>query len=96
MTKRINVMYAGFIVETATTLDLFADAVPPVHGRLLHSIPRLDAVEAEPLIPIEGRPPDMRTRRSAVRSRRAARWRLDTCWTDEPGAAPVDRRARRS
>ncbi len=27
MTERINVMYAGFIVETATTADLFAAPV---------------------------------------------------------------------
>ena len=32
MTDRINVMYAGFIVETATTGDLFERAVAPVHG----------------------------------------------------------------
>ena len=33
MTQRINVMYAGFIVETATTAELFERALAPVHGR---------------------------------------------------------------
>ena len=32
MTQRINVMYAGFIVESATTIELFANPRPPVHG----------------------------------------------------------------
>ncbi len=60
MTDRINVMYAGFIVETATTGDLFERPSHPYTVGLLHSMPRLDAQEGEPLIPIEGRPPDMR------------------------------------
>ena len=42
MTQRINVMYAGFIVETATTVDLFANPSHPYTVGLLHSIPRLD------------------------------------------------------
>ncbi len=57
MTQRIIVMYAGFIVETATTADLFARPSHPYTVGLLHSIPRLDAEEGEELIPIEGRPP---------------------------------------
>ena len=44
MTNRINVMYAGYIVETATTLDLFATPSHPYTIGLLHSIPRVDAV----------------------------------------------------
>ena len=46
MTNRINVMYAGFIVETATTVDLFAEPSHPYTVGLLHSIPRLDAERA--------------------------------------------------
>ena len=57
MTQRINVMYAGFIVETATTPELFAAPSHPYTVGLLHSIPRLDAQAGEPLVPIEGRPP---------------------------------------
>ena len=45
MTQRINVMYAGFIVETATTPELFARPSHPYTVGLLHSIPRLDADE---------------------------------------------------
>jgi oligopeptide transport system ATP-binding protein len=52
MTDRINVMYAGFIVEAATTTDLFAQPRHPYTVGLLHSLPLLDATSDEPLIPI--------------------------------------------
>ncbi len=89
MTNRINVMYAGFIVETATTVDLFAEPSHPYTVGLLHSIPRLDAVEDEPLVPIEGRPPDMRHAPTGCPFAPRCRWRIETCWTDNPGLLPV-------
>jgi oligopeptide/dipeptide ABC transporter ATP-binding protein len=89
MTNRINVMYAGFIVETATTLDLFAEPSHPYTVGLLHSIPRLDTVEDEPLVPIEGRPPDMRHAPTGCPFAPRCRWRIETCWTDNPGLLPV-------
>ena len=89
MTQRINVMYAGFIVETATTADLFSRPSHPYTVGLLHSIPRLDEDEPEPLIPIEGTPPDQR--RAPVGCPFAPRcaWRLDVCWGVMPTLDPV-------
>src|SRR6185369_11557567 len=80
MTNRINVMYAGYIVETATTLDLFATPSHPYTIGLLHSIPRVDALAGEPLITIEGRPPDMRVAPTFCPFAARCRWRLDVCW----------------
>ncbi|HET7027481.1 MAG TPA: ABC transporter ATP-binding protein [Candidatus Limnocylindrales bacterium] len=89
MTQRINVMYAGFIVETATTADLFERPSHPYTVGLLHSIPRLDEDEPEPLIPIEGTPPDQR--RAPVGCPFAPRcaWRLDVCWDVMPPLDPI-------
>ncbi len=84
MTGRINVMYAGFIVETATTLDLFAEPSHPYTVGLLHSIPRLDAEEGEALIPIEGRPPDMRNAPTGCPFAPRCQWRLPVCWDENP------------
>ncbi len=69
MTGRINVMYAGFVVEAATTPDLFARPRHPYTVGLLHSLPRVDATADEPLIPIEGVPagPARRAGRLPVR-----------------------------
>jgi oligopeptide/dipeptide ABC transporter ATP-binding protein len=89
MTNRINVMYAGFIVETATTLDTFANPSHPYTIGLLHSIPRVDAVVGEPLIPIEGRPPDMRRAPSYCPFAARCRWRLDICWQENPPLRPT-------
>jgi oligopeptide transport system ATP-binding protein len=89
MTNRINVMYAGYIVESATTLDLFAVPSHPYTIGLLHSIPRVDAVVGEPLIPIEGRPPDMRRAPTNCPFAARCRWRLDVCWQENPGLTPT-------
>ena len=59
MTDRINVMYAGHVVETGTTEELFANPRHPYTVGLLNSIPRLDLAEKEKLNPIRGLPPDL-------------------------------------
>jgi oligopeptide/dipeptide ABC transporter ATP-binding protein len=90
MTKRVNVMYAGFVVESATTADLFARPRHPYTVGLLHSMPRLDAQPGEPLIPIEGVPPDLR--RAPVGCPFAPRcaWRVEACWTAMPPLDPTE------
>ena len=90
MTNRLNVMYAGFVVESATTPDLFARPRHPYTVGLLHSMPRLDAQPGEPLIPIEGVPPDLR--RAPVGCPFAPRcaWRVESCWTAMPSLEPID------
>jgi oligopeptide transport system ATP-binding protein len=55
---RIVVMYAGRIMEEAPAREPFHRPAHPYTVGLLRSVPRLDRGGAEPLIPIEGRPPD--------------------------------------
>ncbi|MFN2488216.1 MAG: ABC transporter ATP-binding protein [Actinomycetota bacterium] len=57
--ERINVMYAGRFVETATIKELFARPRHPYTLGLLRSVPRLDAARKEKLVPIEGAPRDL-------------------------------------
>jgi oligopeptide transport system ATP-binding protein len=90
MTQRINVMYAGFIVETATTQTLFAEPSHPYTVGLLHSIPRLDEVRQEALIPIEGTPPDQRREPVGCPFAPRCAWRLPVCWTDNPPLVAVN------
>jgi oligopeptide transport system ATP-binding protein len=89
MTQRINVMYAGFIVETATTPELFASPSHPYTVGLLHSIPRLDEDAHEQLIPIEGRPPDMRHAPTGCPFAPRCAWRVESCWTENPALRPL-------
>jgi len=56
---RVNVMYAGRIVERGTAQDIYDHPKHPYTMGLLGSIPRLDHAIKERLIPIEGMPPDL-------------------------------------
>ncbi len=58
-TSRINVMYAGRIVEAAPTDRLFSGMRHPYTQGLLGSIPRLDQDNREALVSIPGLPPDL-------------------------------------
>jgi oligopeptide transport system ATP-binding protein len=90
MAQRIAVMYAGFIVETAPTDELFARPSHPYTVGLLHSIPKVTEVEDEELIPIEGRPPDMRQAPTGCPFAPRCAWRLEECWADNPALRPLE------
>ncbi len=57
-TDYVAVMYAGELVEQATTVDLFANMKMPYTEALLNSIPKIDMKSGERLQVIEGRLPD--------------------------------------
>ncbi len=59
MCDRVLVMYAGQIVESATVDQLFTAPQHPYTRRLLQAIPRLHCPKNEPLLPIEGSPPNL-------------------------------------
>jgi oligopeptide transport system ATP-binding protein len=59
LVNRVNVMYAGFIVETGPVKDIYARPRHPYTIGLLGSLPRLDETQHEKLISIEGLPPDL-------------------------------------
>ncbi|WP_040772684.1 ABC transporter ATP-binding protein [Nocardia pneumoniae] len=59
LADRVAVMYAGRIVETAATAELFNAPRMPYTVGLLGSIPRMDGPPRRPLIPIVGAPPAM-------------------------------------
>ena len=59
VTDQIVVMYAGRIVESASTEKIFRAPEHPYTWGLLQSIPRLDKPRDEPLVPIAGLPPSL-------------------------------------
>lgn len=56
---RVNVMYAGKVVESGLVRDIFYNPQHPYTKGLLASMPRLDADRNIPLSPIPGTPPDL-------------------------------------
>lgn len=55
---RIAVLYAGEVVEMASTSDLFAKTKMPYTEALLKSIPRIDGASGVVMEAIDGAPPD--------------------------------------
>ena len=56
---RVNVMYAGRIVESANVKDLYANPLMPYTQGLLASVPRMDQPHTKRLTAIPGQPPSM-------------------------------------
>ena len=56
---RVNVMYAGRIVESAKVNDLYANPLMPYTQGLLASVPRMDRPHTDRLTAIPGQPPSM-------------------------------------
>ncbi|MEE8442293.1 MAG: ABC transporter ATP-binding protein [Dehalococcoidia bacterium] len=56
---RVNVMYAGKIIERGTAKDIYGNPKHPYTLGLMHSVPRLDEPRKVKLDPIEGAPPDL-------------------------------------
>jgi oligopeptide/dipeptide ABC transporter ATP-binding protein len=83
-TDRINVMYAGRIVETTDTETLFERMHHPYTRALLGSIPRLEQDNNERLYSIAGLPPDLASPPPGCRFAPRCLLATDQCTKDEP------------
>ena len=72
MADRVLVMYAGRQVEVGTTDEVFYETRHPYTLGLLASLPRLDDMGDEALVPIVGSPPSLIRKPRAARSIPAA------------------------
>ncbi len=81
---RVNVMYAGKIVETAPTAELFESMRHPYTEALLASIPRLTQDAAQVLYSIPGLPPDLSHPPSFCRFQPRCRYATARCAEEEP------------
>jgi oligopeptide transport system ATP-binding protein len=59
LADRVNVMYAGFIVEEAAAEEVYSDPRHPYTRALLRSLPRMDGKAGDRLESIDGLPPDL-------------------------------------
>ena len=81
---RVNVMYAGRIIERASAAELYADPRHPYTLGLLRSVPRLDEPRRARLDPIQGQPPDLtRLPRGCAFAPRCA-YRVERCGEAAP------------
>ena len=82
--KRIDVMYAGRIVEQASSEELFSSMRHPYTQALLGSIPRLEADATKPLLSIPGLPPDLTNPPQGCRFAARCPYATEKCWAEEP------------
>jgi peptide/nickel transport system ATP-binding protein len=83
-TDHIAVMYAGRIVETAPTADLFASVRMPYTEALLRSIPRTTDPSHTRLAAISGRPPDLANAPRGCRFAPRCPYAQDRCREEDP------------
>jgi oligopeptide/dipeptide ABC transporter ATP-binding protein len=86
---RVNIMYAGKIVETSTTARLFAAPKHPYTIGLLRSVPRIDKHRGERLIPIDGQPPDLARLDGGCAYRPRCTWAVEACAQSLPPLEPI-------
>src|SRR5690606_11013527 len=87
--NRVNVMYAGRLVETAPTAELYARPRHPYTIGLLNSVPRMTARRGGRLVPIEGQPPDLARLDGACAYRPRCRFAIERCAAAFPPLEPV-------
>ncbi len=81
---RVNVMYAGKIVESGSTMDIFKTPRHPYTVGLMRSVPRLDETEHIRLDAIEGQPPLLIDPIPGCSFEPRCDWAIDKCVTDQP------------
>jgi oligopeptide transport system ATP-binding protein len=87
---RVNVMYAGKIVEAASAEDLYHRPRHAYTLGLLKSVPRLDQARKEKLDPIEGMPPDLAHVPPGCSFRPRCRFAVDRCGEETPPLLPIE------
>jgi oligopeptide/dipeptide ABC transporter ATP-binding protein len=81
---RVNVMYAGRVIEQASAMELYHKPTHPYTLGLLKSVPRLDQAQKEKLDPIEGMPPDLVHMDAGCPFRPRCRFSVDRCKEENP------------
>jgi oligopeptide/dipeptide ABC transporter ATP-binding protein len=86
---RVNVMYAGRIVESGSAAAIYHAPHHPYTMALLKSVPRLDRPRQARLDPIEGAPPDLTRLGKGCAFRPRCRFAIEACANASPRLDPV-------
>ena len=89
---RLNVMYAGKIVESGCAEQVYMHPSHPYTVGLLNSVPRLDQPTSNRLDPIDGEIPDPTNLPTGCAFRTRCRWANEDCALFEPPIVKVEDR----
>ncbi|MBT7485758.1 MAG: ABC transporter ATP-binding protein [Rhodospirillales bacterium] len=81
---RVNVMYAGKIIEKGSAKQIYHNPTHPYTLALLKSVPRMDQPRAAKLDPVDGQPPDLTKLDGGCAFRPRCRYVIDRCATEIP------------
>ena len=81
---RLNVMYAGSIVESGLTDEIYANPKHPYTIGLLKSVPRLDKPKTKDMDVIEGMPPNLAMLPEGCPFSERCRFVMDQCREEKP------------
>jgi oligopeptide transport system ATP-binding protein len=84
LVDKVNVMYAGFIVEMGPVKEIYHRPRHPYTIGLLGSLPRLDETQHEKLTSIEGFPPDLVVLSPGCPFAPRCHYVSDRCLTENP------------
>ena len=87
---RVNVMYAGKMIEMGRARQIYHDPRHPYTLGLLASVPRMDQPRGNRLVPIEGQPPDLTQLDNGCAFRPRCRFATDRCANEFPALDNVD------
>jgi oligopeptide/dipeptide ABC transporter ATP-binding protein len=85
--QRVNVMYAGRIVESGPASAIYHDPRHPYTMALLRSVPRLDRPRQARLEPVDGQPPDLARLDQGCAFRSRCRFATTACADARPALA---------
>ena len=88
---RVAVMYAGKIVETGTTMELFDHPTHPYTIALMNSLPKV-GVKVDRLYTIDGQPPDLSTLPPGCSFAPRCPEAMDICLKEHPPHSTVSER----
>src|SRR5712664_1646411 len=87
--SRVNVMYAGRIVEAGSADAVYHNPRHPYTMALLRSVPRLDRPRQARLDPVDGQPPDLTRLDQGCAFRPRCRFAVDACAQVRPPLEPA-------
>jgi oligopeptide/dipeptide ABC transporter ATP-binding protein len=87
---RVNVMYAGRIIESGTANDIYHNPRHPYTLALLRSVPRMDQPRRARLDPVQGQPPDLTRLDNGCAFRPRCGFAVPRCAEQAPPLSPVE------
>lgn len=84
LAQRVAVMYAGYIIEEAPVRGLYTHPQHPYTMGLLGSLPRMDVMERQRLVSIDGLPPVLTEKSKGCPFAKRCNFVLERCYQHNP------------